>query len=406
MNAESTELANGATHAVVGAMVFDLPVRSRGESRVAPSPAGGLRVLLVEDHAADAALIERTLRDGGGEFSCVAVAGRAAFEAELERRPPDLILSDYHMPGFSGRQAFELAKAGWPNTPFIFVTGPLGEEVAVELLKEGATDYVFKSRLGRLVPSVHRALREMQMRRDHERAEEKLRASHEQLRALTNHLHSVREDERTRIARQVHDELGQALTGLKLDLAWLAGKLGGAAALRRKVQDMSAHIDATIHTVRDIATELRPGVLDSLGLVAAIEWQASDFKRRTGIACTASTDVSEALLDPNLATVCFRIFQETLTNIIRHAQATRVEVLLTRSEDFFVLTVRDNGRGVSEREINARAIGLIGMKERAAQIGGEVFFFGLPSQGTTMTLRVPLLAGAAAEVASPGRACA
>ncbi len=384
----TTDVSDGAPPAPLsGSLALDL-------QRFAPPLAGGLRVLIVEDVPADVELTEHALRDAGLDFSCVAVAQRAAYEAELERRPPDLILSDYSLPGFDGRQALEIAKKIAPNTPFIFVAGVLGEELAIDLLKQGATDYVLKTHLARLAPSVSRALREAQERRERERAEEKLRNSHEQLRALTNHLHSVREEERTRIARQVHDELGQALTGLKLELAWLSGKLRGARGLQRRIKAMSAHIDATINMVRRIATDLRPGVLDSLGLVAAIEWQAADFQQRTGIRCAVSIDVRETKLDPNLITVCFRIFQEALTNIIRHAKAARVEVRLTQSEGFLVLTVRDYGRGISEREINAQSIGLIGMKERAAQVDGEIFFFGLPGQGTTMTMRVPLPAGA------------
>ena len=145
---------------------------------------------------------------------------------------------------------------------------------------------------------------------------------------------------------------------------------------------MSVHIDSTIRAIRRVATDLRPGILDSLGLVAAIEWQANDFQERTGIFCEVTVEVGETTLDSELTTVCFRIFQETLTNIIRHAQASHVEVNLSHHGDGLVLTVRDNGRGISEKEIvNAASIGLIGMRERAAQVGGEVLFFGLPGAG-------------------------
>lgn len=375
---------------------------SIAEERLPPSPAEALRILLVEDSVPDVEMIRHILRDAGRNVSVIAVETREAFEAELGRRPPHLILSDYWLPTFDGSKALEIAKRIAPRIPFIFVTGVLGEEVAIEMLKEGATDYVLKNRLTRLAPAVSRALRESEQRREREQAEEKLRRSHDQLRALTGHLQFVREEERTRIAREVHDELGQALTGLKLDLAWLAGKLHGTRPLQEKIKTMSAHIDETIMTVRRIATELRPGVLDSLGLAAAIEWQSADFQERTGIRCEAKIDVAEAIRDQDLSTACFRIFQETLTNIIRHAKATRVEVRLARDDHELLLTVRDNGRGISEREIvHARSIGLIGMKERAARVGGEVFFFGLPGRGTTVTLRVPLPAIAAANRSAP-----
>lgn len=352
-----------------------------------------LRILLVEDSAPDVELTELALREAGLDLIMVPVDTREKFEAELVQHPPNLILSDYSLPSFDGATALEIAQQYTPNIPFIFLTGVLGEEVAIDMLKKGATDYVLKTHLSRLLPAVTRALRETRERREREHAEEKLRRSHQQLRALTSYLQSVREEERTRIAREVHDELGQALTGLKLDLSWLSGKLNGHAAktLPVKVKEMIAQIDATIHTVRRIATELRPGILDSLGLLAAIEWQTSDFQERTGIQCDLRLEVKDPIWDQTFTTVCFRIFQETLTNIIRHAKATEVEITLAQDGSEVVLTVRDNGKGISEKEIiNARSIGLIGMKERAAQIGGSVFFFGLPDRGTTVTMRVPL----------------
>lgn len=361
-----------------------------------PPPPGIRRIVVIENNPSDIDAMDRALRDAGLAFSRAAVTSRDAFEAELKDQPPDLILSNYSIPGFDGPQALAIAKAMAPEIPFIFVTGVLGEEVGIELLKQGATDCVLKTHLARLGPSALRALHEARERREREHTEEKLISSHDQLRALTNHLQSVREEERTRIARQVHDELGQALTCLKLDLSWLARKTPGARGVQRKIKQMSADIDATIATVRGIATELRPGVLDSLGLAAAIEWQSGDFQQRTGIPCKVSIDAIEPPPDPGLSTVFFRIFQEILTNIIRHAKATQVEVRVKQAEGFLVLTVRDHGRGISEHEINSRAIGLVGMKERISQVGGEIFFFGLPSQGTTVTVRVPLAASATA----------
>src|SRR5262249_2958878 len=236
---------------------------------------------------------------------------REEYLRELADRPPELILSDYSLPGFNGHDALNIAREQCPETPFIFVTGTMGEEVAIETLKSGATDYVLKTRLSRLMPAVHRALREAEERAQHRRAEEQLRESHEQLRALSVYLQSVREEERTRIAREVHDELGQALTSCKLDLSWIASRLpSDLKPLLEKPQSLTAHIDSTIQTVRRISSELRPGVLDHLGLVAAIEWQANEFQNRTGIRCDVRADVQEPLPDQNLSTTFFRIFQE------------------------------------------------------------------------------------------------
>ncbi len=183
---------------------------------------------------------------------------------------PDVILSDYSMPGATDTLLLGIAQKKRPDIPFIFVTGTMGEEVAIETLKNGATDYVLKTRLTRLVPAVHRALREAQERNDRMLAEVQLRESHQQLRALSVYLQHVREEERTRIAREVHDELGQALTGCKLDVSWIAHRLSkNQKQLLEKAERLSDNIDSTIQTVRRISTELRPGILDYLGLAGS-----------------------------------------------------------------------------------------------------------------------------------------
>lgn len=356
------------------------------------APARELRILLLEDNVPHAELIEHFLRDSRVPFTITRVDTREDYVEQLEREPPDMILSDYALPAFDGYAALAIAKEKVPNIPFIFVTGTMGEEVAIETLKNGATDYVLKTRLARLGPAVQRALRESADRRERQRAEDKLRKSLDQLRALTTYLQFVREEERTRIAREVHDELGQALTGLKLDLSWLATKLVRAApAVQEKVRTMTGHLDETIQTVRRIATSLRPGILDSLGLVAAIEWQANEFQTRTGIPCNAAIDVAEAQFNQEFSTVFFRIFQETLTNVIRHAKATRVDVRLYEDKGDLVLVIKDNGRGISDEELaGARSSGLVGMRERAMLVHGDLTLQGAPGQGTTVSLRAPL----------------
>jgi signal transduction histidine kinase len=350
-----------------------------------------IHILIVEDSNADAELIAHTLRGSGMIFTDERVETRAGFMRALEQSPPDLILSDFALPSFDGYDALAIAREKCPDVPFIFVTGTMGEEVAIETLKKGATDYVLKQRLSRLLPSVQRALREAEVRMERRHTEEQLRQSHEQLRALSVYLQHVREEERTRIAREVHDELGQALTGLKLELTWLAGRLPkNLKPLHEKAAIMSARIDETIQIIRRITTELRPGVLDTAGLIAALEWQAQQFENQTGIRCRVRSFVRETLWEQDLNTAFFRIFQETLTNIIRHANATRVEVRFAEMDDWLVLMVKDDGRGISESEIhNTQSIGLLGMRERAALLGGEVRLRGEPSRGTTVTVRIP-----------------
>jgi signal transduction histidine kinase len=350
---------------------------------------------MLEDDAADAELTKFALRKGGVHFSVSRVETKEEYLKELQGRPPALILSDYSLPGFNGHDALEIARECCPETPFIFVTGTMGEEVAIETLKSGATDYVLKTRLSRLVPAVNRAIRETQERIKHRRAEEQLRESHERLRQLSVYLQTVREEERTRIAREVHDELGQALTGCKLDLAWIASKLPkekDLKPLQEKTRALVAHIDSTIKMVRRIATDLRPGILDHLGLAEALEWQANEFQTRTGIKCDVHASLRDLNLDQDLNTAFFRIFQETLTNIIRHAGATQVTVHLKERDERIILEVKDNGRGISRDEIsNTQSMGLLNMRERAGLLGGDFKISpGSGGKGTKVTVSIPI----------------
>jgi signal transduction histidine kinase len=204
----------------------------------------------------------------------------------------------------------------------------------------------------------------------------------------------VREEERTRIAREIHDELGQALTGLKLDLAWLRPRLKDRPELTERLQSIVVRIDGTIDSVRRIATELRPSVLDHLGLVAAVEWQAQEFSERTGIAAAVRLTASTMVLVPETATTVFRILQEALTNVARHAGATRVEIALDLSIEAVRLEVQDNGRGIDlSARAGARSLGLLGMQERAGACGGELTIDSRPGAGTVLTLYIPRVSG-------------
>lgn len=221
----------------------------------------------------------------------------------------------------------------------------------------------------------------------------------EALRALSAKLRSAREEEGTRIAREIHDELGGALTGLKWDLERIDTMLTTSAHgslvtdVRECIGSMTTIIETTIATMRRIASELRPGVLDDLGLVAAIEWQVEQFQTRTGLTCHWTNTASEVELDREKSTAVFRILQEILTNVLRHAQATNLYVRLSRSRSYLELEVKDDGCGITKSQrINSRSLGLLGMKERALLVGGEVRITGKEGQGTTVRVRVPLRA--------------
>jgi signal transduction histidine kinase len=364
-------------------------------ARAQPDDGAELAVLIFDESPGLAKEIARQFEEAQLAARVRRVETRADLESALEHTTPDLVLSDYAPPEGDAAGVLQLARARAPDAPFIFLAEHLGEESVVESLKGGAADLVLKSHLERLAPAVRRALRELAESRAHRAADEQLVHHHEQLRALTAYLQYVREEERARIAREIHDELGQMLTNLKIELAWLAGRLPkNRRLLREKAAQMLGHLDALMHTVRQIVTELRPGILDELGLVAALEWQASEFQRRTGIRCTFSAQVSTERWDNDVTTALFRIFQETLTNVLRHARATQVTVRLTEDAHRLALEVADNGRGITDAEIaNTRSIGLLGMRERAALLGGEISLAGAPGRGTTVVIRLPIPQG-------------
>jgi PAS domain S-box-containing protein len=223
-------------------------------------------------------------------------------------------------------------------------------------------------------------------------AEADLQESYERLRALAANLELVREEERTQIARELHDQLGQALTAMKFDLAWLTDRLGKTdTTLAQKAKAVTTQMDTMIKTVRRIATELRPGMLDDLGLAASIEWQAHDFEKRTGIACEVSAPAELLPLTRAQSLALFRIFQEALTNVARHANAHQIEVQLAATLETATLQVHDDGRGIQAGKIAGRhSLGLLGMRERAQRLGGTFDIQSVPGDGTLVTVSIPL----------------
>lgn len=230
---------------------------------------------------------------------------------------------------------------------------------------------------------------------DRHLASEQVAHSREQLRALASRLQKVREEERKNIAREIHDELGQALTGLKLDIAWMKRRLPREHEMMSQCASIIERIDQTANAVRRIATELRPSVLDQLGLAAAIEWQGQEFGARTGLEILMELADDGDDVPDDIASPAFRIFQESLTNVARHANASRVTIKLTRSTTHLTLEVSDNGVGCAAGCLDGtRSLGLVGMRERALACGGQFKISGTPGSGTTVMLRVPLASGA------------
>jgi PAS domain S-box-containing protein len=227
---------------------------------------------------------------------------------------------------------------------------------------------------------------------EQQKIQEELRASAAELRALATRLSEIREEERRVIARELHDQVGQALTALKLDLAGVRGELGGglSAETERRLRAMDGLVDQTLETTRRISATLRPAILDDLGLPAAIRWQAAEFTQRTGVPCETRLPEDGLAIGPATSLALCRILQEALTHVARHAQASRVRIELRREDDSAVLVVADQGRGYASDEISAkRSLGLVGMRERALALGGETTVSGEPGRGTTVKARIP-----------------
>lgn len=513
-----------------------------------------LRILILEDVLTDAEVEEQELRKAGLVFTSKIVDTREAFLKALDEFFPDIILSDYDLPSFDGLAALRLAKRKRPDMPFILVTAALGEELAIETLKEGATDYVLKDNLKRLVPSVNRALEEAKLITERKRADDMLKQSEEryrllfngiteavyvheaipenpgkflavnnsacrmlgytrdeflqmevkdidtpeqsekipaileklfrdghaifetchvakdgrripveinvqlfelqgksmvlsvarditdrkqsekeleeyrnqleelvenrtldllksteqldkamerlkklsqQLRNLAAYLQSLREEERMLISKEIHDELGHKLAGMKFDLMFLLNNISGSPEEKQfvseKIHSMSTLIDSVINWARDLITNLRPSILDDMGIEAALEWLVKDSQSRLQIPCRLNFSIQNFNPDNKLAIAIFRICQECLTNISRYAHATSVTINLKETGGNLMLEVLDNGIGITADQIgNPKSFGLIGMRERAIMFGGEFNITGEARKGTRVTVLLPV----------------
>ncbi|HUP98327.1 MAG TPA: response regulator [Usitatibacter sp.] len=359
-------------------------------------------ILIVDDDAVSRRALEDMLKPLGARLVC------AASGEEALRRVADetfaAILMDVRMPGIDGITTAKMIRerAVGAHTPIIFLTAAR-EDVGGMFrgYQAGAVDYIEKPVMPEVMRSklsVFVGLHDMNRilsaeLAERELTEQRLRSSEEKLRALASHLQSVREEERIHIAREIHDELGQALTGLKFDINTLAKNTDPTdpAAVSAATGQLCQQIDRIINSVRRIASGLRPEVLDEMGLAAAVEWQAREFSRRTGIRCVVEISPGFADPDKDRSTALFRIFQELLTNVARHANATRVAVHLADS-DTLALKVEDNGRGIQEKEFeSAKSLGLLGLRERVLAFGGSIDVRGQEGKGTTVSVSIPNL---------------
>ncbi|MES2761889.1 MAG: PAS domain S-box protein [Bacteroidota bacterium] len=477
-----------------------------------------IKILHLEDLSSDAELVERELSRGGISFEKIVVDNREDFEDALTAFSPDIILSDHSLPSFDSISALQIVKERGMQIPFILITSAMTDELAVQIMLEGADDYIIKDRLHRVPSAVlnsiekfrlekekqkflnqiaenekrfraliekstdmktlttyegkfiygspsiskvlgyslqeflfqsskdffhpddHKDLREnktlllekpgesfsFQYRIMHKnknwlwcegtltnllhepgvnafvsnfrdvterkKAEEEILKKNKELIALSNHLQSIREEERKSVAREIHDELGQQLTALKMDIDWVLHKQTNPdSKVIHKLQEMLNMNDGIINTVRRISSDLRPALIDDLGLIATIEWKCADFEERSGIKCGFISKVRERKFSKDFSIHVYRILQESLTNINRHADAKQVSVLLTENQNELFLEINDNGKGISQENLhNSKRLGILGMKERAGLLKGELEITGNVKQGTCVKLKLSL----------------
>lgn len=345
------------------------------------------RILFVEDDRIDQIAFERLEKKEDFHYAYTMVGTVEEAQNVLDSEEFDAVVADYMLEDGTAFDLIEKIK----NTPIIIVTGSGDEKIAVRAMKMGASDYLIKdpdfNYLKILSITIDNAISRMN-------AEEELKRSREELRNLYAHLQTVREKERTHIAREIHDELGQILTSLKMYLSNLTQKLPqDEKPLLEKAKTMSELIDTCIKTVQRITEDLRPSLLDNIGLIPAMEWHIKEFQKHTGIKCritTKSFDIEEMVLDKDRITVIFRIFQETLTNVARHSDATVTKVNLKKEGPNLILTIKDNGKGIKKDELSSpKSFGIIGIRERASFVGGNVRIKGIKGKGTTVTVTIP-----------------
>jgi len=470
-----------------------------------------LKILVIEDSQDDAEFNIRALQRAGYDVEFTRVENAFEMEKAYLSDSWDIILSDYMMPEFSVQEALEIYNQHGADIPFIVISGAIGEEKAVQLIKAGVHDYLLKSNMTRFVSVVERELRDAGTKREYTRmrlalsaSEEKYRnyvenapdivfvadrtgkyievnnaacritgysrdellnmsvldiiapeskehgeamireiqvngvmqadlcvyhkdgsmhwfavdavrlsdysflgftkditerknanleviQAREDLQKFNQHLMDVREDERATIAREIHDELGQALTAMKIDLNWVVKNFDNWEKAQQKLARIIEMTNDTIRNVQRISSELRPGLLDDLGLATAIEWYCNEFEQRSGVKCQLCLE-DITFTDQRINLTLFRIMQEALTNVIRHARASTVVVTLVSKPDGITLLIDDNGVGISPKKIGSRnSLGLIGIRERVRQFDGSVEFTVNPVSGTRIIVNIPVL---------------
>jgi len=355
-----------------------------------------MRILHLEDDLRDAELIREMLVSEGMSCDVVRVDTQADFIDALEQSRFELIFADYSLPAFDGISALNIAKEKAPDIPFIFITGKMGEDRAIETLKHGATDYILKDNLSRLVPSVDRALRELREKMEHKRADAELKESQKKLRYLSSELLTAQEKERKRIAGELHDSIAASLSAIKFSIERIVGQTKEDGPTKVELRNLISRVQQINEETRRIMADLRPSLLDDLGIVPAISWFCREFQKTySAVSIGKKIDVEENDVPDSLRTPIFRIFQEALNNIAKHSKAKFVELSLLKSNQGIELSIRDNGQGFDIEaealaEDSRRGLGLVSMRERAQLSGGSFDIASIKGKGTVIRVSWPL----------------
>ena len=349
-----------------------------------------VQLLVVEDSELDYDLLLALLARGGRPVRARRVEDEAGMRAVFRDGPVDVVVTDHNLPQFDSLQALAVAKSHDPDLPVIVVSGEMSEELAVAVLQGGADDFILKSRLFRLGPALIRSLQAAQERRAGHEAAAALELSETRLRALTRHLETVKEEERHRIAREIHDDIGATLTALRFELVSLARQGQTQPEQAPRLAAMLGLLEQAVAASHRIQHNLRPPVLDA-GLVAALQWLVRSFASRTSISATFETNREDLPLPAECAAAMYRVAQESLSNISKYAQAQHVSVQLFVSAAEVTLEVSDDGVGFDPRMLQATpGFGLRGLIERARGFGGWAEISSAPGRGTTVMFSVPI----------------
>lgn len=350
-----------------------------------------LRVLHLEDSPLDHDLAVVHLLRAGLVPDVLRVDSEAAFREALAGQDWDVVLSDFNLPGFNGLRAQQILRDSGKEVPFILVSGEIGEDTAVAAMRNGASDYLLKNNLARLAPAVEHAIDANRDRVARQLADRELAASRQRLSELAQHLQTSVEMERAAIAREIHDDVGGSLTAIKFDLAWI-GRHVADPEVRQRVVTALETVAHAIEASQRIMHNLRPAILEQ-GLVAALQWMTNQFEKRNGVSCLFRTSHDSMQLPAGVPLVAYRFAQEALTNVSKHAQASKVMIDLSMSRGVLSLEVSDNGRGLDRADLaKARSFGLRGLHERAGTVGGWVDVSS-DANGTVLMLSVPVRGG-------------